>query len=107
MADDVMWVQVAEDGRSARVRGELDLSRYESASAALAPLFGADGDVTLDLRELVFIDSSGIRLFIRLHGSLEDGGRLVLRGAALHIVKVLEISGLPSLGIMIDGATDG
>jgi anti-sigma B factor antagonist len=90
--------------RTARLWGELDVAAYDAATAAAEPLFHADGDVTLDLSELSFIDSSGIRLFIRLHEALDGRGRLVLAGPISHVAYILEIAGLPEIGIGVENA---
>jgi anti-sigma B factor antagonist len=90
-------------GGVAALRGELDMSSYDDASAALAPLFDEDGDVVLDLAELTFVDSSGIRIFIRLHTAVhERGGRLILRGPTANVARVFAVAGLPQMGIVID-----
>lgn len=102
MADEGFRVDLLEQGRAARLIGELDLAAYDVATDALSHLFEAAHDVTLDVSRLSFVDSSGIRLFIRLHQSL-TGGRLVLRSPTPHVARVLEIAGLPDLGIRIEG----
>jgi anti-anti-sigma factor len=102
--DDQAFAVELNDGRpGARMRGELDIATYGQADAALAPLFGTEGDVELDVSELSFVDSSGIRLFIRLHQSLGEAGNLVLVAPAPHVARVLEIAGLPQLGVRLDG----
>jgi anti-sigma B factor antagonist len=101
---------VVEDGfhveldgeRAARLRGELDVAAYDDAAAAAAPLFEAAGDVTLDLSDLSFVDSSGIRLFIRLHKALDGRGVLILRSPTAHVAYILEIAGLPEIGIRLE-----
>jgi anti-sigma B factor antagonist len=95
--------QVELDGeRGARLRGELDVAAYDAATAAAAPLFEATGDVTLDLSDLSFVDSSGIRLFIRLHKALDGRGALILRAPSPHVAYILEIAGLPEIGIRVE-----
>ena len=48
--------------------GELDLSTVAQLSERVRQeLDGGADDVTLDLRELAFMDSSGLRLLIELH----------------------------------------
>ena len=89
-------------GSRARLIGELDLSTYDRAMAGLSPLFEASGEVTLDLSELSFVDSSGIRLLIKLHQALDHRGRLVLRLPSPHVAGILEIAGLPGLGIGLE-----
>ena len=101
MTDDGFLIEL--DGeRGARLRGELDLATYDAAMEGLSELFGATGDVSLDLSELTFVDSSGIRLFIQLHQSLGEGGRLILRDPTPHVAGILEIAGLDGLGVRLE-----
>ena len=104
MTDDLVRVELEEDLQGARLSGELDLAAYEKVQSALAPLFDASGEVIVDCSGLSFIDSSGIRLFIRLHRALGDRGQLVLQAPQPHVVRVLEIAGLSQLGIRVEGA---
>lgn len=106
MADDAFRVELADDLESARLSGELDLLVYEKADVALSPLFDAPGDVTLDVSDLTFIDSSGIRLFVRLGRAIRDRGVLHLVGPSPHIARVFEVAGLPDLGISVEGERD-
>jgi anti-anti-sigma factor len=106
VVDDAFRVELSDDLDGARLTGELDLLAYEKADVALSPLFDAPGDVTLDVSELAFIDSSGIRLFVRLERAIRDRGVLHLRGASPHIARVFEVAGLPDLGIVMDGTRD-
>jgi anti-sigma B factor antagonist len=92
------------DGTGAVLRGELDLLVYDQVSDELAPLFDAQGDVTLDVSELSFVDSSGIRLFVRLQRALGDRGRLHLKSPTPHVTSVFEIAGLLQLGIVVEPA---
>jgi anti-anti-sigma factor len=103
VADDAFRVELSDDLDGARLTGELDLLVYEKADVALSPLFEAPGDVTLEVSDLTFIDSSGIRLFVRLERAIRDRGVLHLRGASPHIARVFQVAGLPDLGIVIDG----
>ena len=104
MDEQVFRVELSEDGPGARLRGELDLAAYDVAAAALEPLFRPGGDVTLDLSELTFVDSSGIRLLIRLRQAIGDDGRLVLRSPQPHVARVLGVAGLEQLGVRIEAS---
>lgn len=74
--------------------GELDLSTLDQLETALDG--GLDGKpplVVADLRELTFLDSSGLRALLALHASLpEDGGRLVLVRGPRRVHRVLELT---------------
>jgi anti-sigma B factor antagonist len=98
-AEAALHVEVEDGANRARLSGELDLSGYEAATATLAPLFDASGDVVLDVANLTFVDSSGIRLFIRLRDALGDRGRLILASPQPHVERVLKIAGLDKLGV--------
>jgi anti-sigma B factor antagonist len=50
------------------LEGELDMRTLEQVSDRLAEHLGAGAnEVTIDLRRLAFMDSSGLRLLIELH----------------------------------------
>ena len=102
MSEQAVQVEVSDDGTVAALRGELDLLAYDQVSAELAPLFAAAGDVVVDVSGLSFVDSSGIRLFVRLQQALDDRGRLHLRGATPHVTSVFEVAGLQALGIAVE-----
>ena len=99
--DDGLHVELDGD-RGARLSGELDLSSYDGAERVLAQLFSAQHDVTLDVSELSFMDSSGIRLIMQLRQALGDGHRLVLSSPTPQVMRVIEIAGLAQLGIAIE-----
>lgn len=93
----VLSVSVEADSRGATLRlsGELDLSNVEHAKAGLAQASARPrpGALVIDLRELEFIDSSGISflaLALQDHGS--DLG--IRQSTAPAVQRVLEIVGL-------------
>ena len=104
MGEGTFRVEMTDDPVGARLIGELDLASYDDATAALSPLFDASGDVVLDVADLSFMDSSGIRLLIRLQRSI-DGGAVVVRSPQLHVERLLQIAGLPDLGMRVEGGS--
>jgi anti-sigma B factor antagonist len=85
------------DPRSVRVRmaGELDLSTSKELERELDGVF-ADGprtSVVLDLRELSFLDSTGLRaLWTARQHALSNGGRLVLDEPSDPVLRVLRMT---------------
>jgi anti-sigma B factor antagonist len=74
---DLFSCEVARNGSSAWVRpsGDLDLDTVHRVESALAELREAGcASLTLDLRRLTFMDSTGLRLVIRWHTAARDGG---------------------------------
>jgi anti-sigma B factor antagonist len=102
MSERTAAVELSDNGTRAVLRGELDLLAYDDVAAQLSPLFDANGDVTVDVSELSFVDSSGIRLFVRLQRALGDRGRLHLLGPTPHVASVFEVAGLQQLGILVE-----
>ena len=83
------------DGRvELRLAGELDLSGADELRGRVLELARlADGDVVLDLGEMEFIGSSGLRALLQVHAALEaDERRLVLRNVRSLVARVIEVS---------------
>lgn len=84
------------DATCVRVAGELDLAVAGRFSERLAALAGTHQRVRLDLRDLTFIDSSGIAALV--HASRQaaaDGCVLTVDPELQHQVRrVLEVTGL-------------
>ena len=77
---DTFSVDLIQDGGSARLAltGELDLAAVPTLEAAI-PNLAAGEVLVVDLRDLTFIDSSGIHVLMRLDtAARDDGWSLVL-----------------------------
>ena len=87
------------DGSSKRTRrllveGELDLAVEQAFVDDVDALVGEDpqGDVSVDLASVEFIDSSGVRALVRLRRT--HGDRVRFANLSSPVMKVLEIAGL-------------
>lgn len=79
------------------VGGEIDCFTGPVLEQRLADLIEAQGNlsVVLDLRDVAFIDSSGLSALVTAHRSLQSrGGQLKVAGATERTRKVLELTGL-------------
>jgi len=96
-----------EDEASLRWRlvGELDLATADLLVETVIPrIEDPDAAVALELRELSFVDSSGIRALISIATSL-TGGTLTLVAPSAPVAKVLELvraDSFPNLRIEAD-----
>ena len=81
--------------RTFRLEGELDVAETEAFLAGVGDVTGA-GDVVLELGDLVFIDSSGVRALLVLADRLEPDCVLVLRNAAPAVQRVFDLVALES-----------
>ena len=103
-------LRVVHNGRSARIApsGELDIATTPELEQALADArrSGA-GEIVLDLRELTFMDSTGLRALAQANSQAEETGIAlsIIRGPR-QIERVLEISGLGTLLPLVDPPAD-
>ncbi len=88
-----------DDAAMVRVIGELDLSTAPRLLEVLAELAGNRTiDVTLNLAQMAFIDSTGVSVLVSgLKRLRETGGDLALLSPRASTMKVLEITGLTTV----------
>ena len=97
------------DGRvTYGLKGEIDMSgaealrKHATDAAALTP-----GDLVLDLAEVTFIDSSGVRVLVQLHEQARAEGRsLLLRGVQDEVRRLLDLVGVTEL-LTIEDSREG
>jgi len=82
-----------------RVHGELDLHTAATLrDAALAALRQDGTTLWLDLRDMSFMDSTGLEVLLATRRRAElEGGSLTLLGPTPAVLRVLEVTGLNSL----------
>jgi len=90
-------VEIAQrsDGFEAVLAGEVDMSTVGELEKRLKDaLEDSPKMVVLDLRQVTFLDSSGLRLILRVNKHQEEmGGRMVLVRGGRRVERVLEITG--------------
>jgi len=84
-------IEGTERSREFRLTGELDMAVQNEFAEALAEEVGLEGDLTLDLSALTFIDSAGIQALIRAADNLKDRGRLILRAPGKTVMRVFDL----------------
>lgn len=82
-----------ERPRGFRISGELDMSNEAVFSSMLAPEVELGGDITLDVSEVRFMDSMGVRVLLRAARELDGRGRLVVTGAREGLLRTFDIMG--------------
>lgn len=91
-----MWSERDTDIHTITLSGELDLA---TAGDVERELLGAEADgaatIVLDLADLTFLDSTGVRLLILADArSRSNGHSLTLRRPPDHVRRVLRICGI-------------
>jgi anti-sigma B factor antagonist len=98
IADGTLVVRTAKDGDTHVISlcGELDLANAGTAKTALEASLAEDTSrVVIDMRELEFIDSTGIALLVAALGNNDGETRVrFIPSAAPAVTRVLELTGL-------------
>lgn len=88
-------VDQAEGGVVVRPRGELDLASTPDLRAILQEQYNKKASVLLDLSELTFMDSSGLRLIWDTAADAKQHGlELALASGPPEVMRVFELTGL-------------
>lgn len=99
-------LRIVRNGRSTRIApcGELDIATTPELEQALADATAdAVTEIVLDLRELTFMDSSGLRALAQANTRAGEAGvELSIWRGPRQIERVLEISGLGELLPLVD-----
>jgi len=77
------------------VSGEIDAHSAESFATALEAAGDDVETIVVDLRDVTFMDSSGLRVLVGAQQRSDGGGpNLVLRSPSHQIVRLLDLAGL-------------
>jgi anti-sigma B factor antagonist len=102
-ASSPLSLRMVEDGTSEGVAlalaGELDLAGAPDLEETLRAAEARDGHLVLDLRELRFIDSTGLSVLVDAHNRRAENGAVGLRLVAQPgpVLRVIEMCGLDRL----------
>ncbi|MGH2721712.1 MAG: STAS domain-containing protein [Actinomycetota bacterium] len=93
-----------DDGVCLSLAGELDIATADSVKAALEGMQAASpGVLLIDLRGLVFMDSTGLQVVLQAARRAEThGGRLVLVRGRRPVQRVFELAQLESRLAFVD-----
>jgi anti-sigma B factor antagonist len=84
-------ISTAADGAGLEVSGELDLATAPRLTDALLDL-RARGEVSLELSEISFFDSSGLAAILAFAKSRNGSGPLVILNPSQPVARVLEMT---------------
>ncbi|MBR6416101.1 MAG: STAS domain-containing protein [Bacteroidales bacterium] len=84
---------------TAKLSGRLDTPAAQNVAEQLEPLKeDAAGTIILDCKELSYISSSGLRIFLSLRkAAAEKGGKVIVRSINNEIRSVFQMTGFLNL----------
>ena len=95
-----MAYNVKEDGNIATVYldGEIDMDVTDKAKELIMPLIEAKKEVHLNLKDVQYMDSSGISVLIESHQkAMELGTKVTLKEISKSVLKVIMMAKLEQI----------
>ena len=95
-----MSYKVSEEGNVATVHldGERDMDVTEKAKEIIMPLIEAKKEVHLNLKEVQYMDSSGISVLIESHQKANElGKKVILKDISKSVLKVIMMAKLEQI----------
>jgi anti-anti-sigma factor len=87
----LLQIEKLDSDRGFRLIGELDASNVDELRGALDPVVTEGGDITLDLRGLAFMDSSGIQILVTTAQGLGERGTLIIVSPGSLVRRLLSL----------------
>jgi anti-anti-sigma factor len=95
-----MTYKVTEEGNIATVylNGEIDMDVTEKAKEVIMPLIEAKKEVHLNLKDVEYMDSSGISVLIESHQqATENETKVILKEISKSVLKVIMMAKLEQI----------
>ena len=95
-----MTYKVTEEGNISTVflSGEIDMDVVEQAKEVILPLIDAGKEVHLNLKDVSYMDSSGISVLIESHQkALELNSKVVVKEVSKSVLKVIMMAKLEQI----------
>ena len=103
-----MEVKITEQDKTlvAQLAGRLDTAVSQEVSAQLQPLVdNADRTLILDCKDLEYISSSGLRIFLTVRkAAAAQGGKVIVRNISDDIRQVFMMTGFLNLFEVVSSA---
>ena len=103
-----MEVKITEQDKTlvAQLAGRLDTAVSQEVSARLQPLVdNADRTLILDCKELEYISSSGLRIFLTIRkAAAARGGKVIVKDISTEIRQVFMMTGFLNLFEVVSSA---
>lgn len=88
----------ADDVPTLRPAGELDVAAVAEMEQALTEAYERSATVQIDMQEVSFLDSTGLRLLLAARQRCQaDGGRLLIANPQAETLRLLDLTGLAPL----------
>ena len=95
-----MSYKITEEGNISTIHldGEIDMDVTEKAKEAIFPVIDSGKEVHLNLRQVQYMDSSGISVLIESHQrALEKNTKVIIKDVSKSVLKVIMMAKLEQI----------
>ena len=95
-----MTYKITEEGNVATIflNGEIDMDVTEKAKEAIFPLIDAGKEIRINLKDVSYMDSSGISVLIESHQkALDKNTKVTLKEISKSVLKVIMMAKLEQI----------
>jgi anti-sigma B factor antagonist len=78
---------------TARLIGDIDAKSAPDAQGHIIPLAGDDCKIILDMSEVGYMSSAGLRMLLAVRRSIPASGRIVLTGLSEALSETMSVTG--------------
>lgn len=86
-----------QSGVTLHISGRLDTTTAPELEKAINALTGDIGELTLDMAEVTYISSAGLRVLLGAQKKMNKLGSMKLTGVCEAVMEVLEITGFADI----------
>jgi anti-sigma B factor antagonist len=90
---DQLVIETTEEPFGLRLSGEIDMATAPALEAALLVALAAGRPVTLDMKDVTFIDSSGLKVIVSAAAESTSTEPLTVLEPSAVVLRVLELFG--------------
>lgn len=78
---------------TARLIGDIDAKSAPEAQAKVLPLVGEDCKIILDMGEVGYMSSAGLRMLLAVRRAIPPSGRIVVTGLSEALTETMSVTG--------------
>lgn len=89
--------QMEQDTIVIRITGEVDSSNVSDLEKSLLDAVSGQSDVIIDLGELEYVSSAGLRVFLMIQKKMNEQGKLLIRNMNEEVLDIFTVTGFTKL----------
>jgi anti-sigma B factor antagonist len=90
-------IDMTEDPYGLRLEGEIDLATAPALKDALIARLTEGKPITLDMKGVTFVDSSGVQVILAAAVGSHSEGTVIMKDPSAAVLRVMELIGIEAI----------